>query len=275
MIAKVIVFAPTRGEAARVLADALARAQVHGLVTNRELLVRTLRHEEFLSGQTDTHFLERHDPAELGAPLIEADAAPAHAAAAALAAQAANRAAAKAMPTIPSGWRNNPSQGQVTVYESDHGDLTVIYSFDRSDGLASLEVNDHVLDAALHACAPDLVDLEVDGVRRRYAVHRVGLSTYVNSADGQLELVERPRFPDAGSQLAAGSLTSPMPGAVVRVAVAEGDSVAAGDTLVVIEAMKMEHQIAAPADGVVSELLVAEGDQVDTGALLAVVEGND
>ncbi len=275
MIAKVIAYAPTRAEAARVLADALARTQLHGLITNRELLVRTLRHEEFLAGQTDTHFLERHDPVELGAPLIGADEAPVHAAAAALAGQAANRATAGAFTTIPSGWRNNPSQGQVAAFESDHGEHAVVYSFDRHGGLASLAVNGEAVEAALHTCAPGSVDLETGGVRRRYVVDRAGDRVYVNSAEGQLDLTVVPRFPDASAQHTAGSLTSPMPGSVVRVTAAVGDSVARGDTLVVIEAMKMEHQIAAPGDGTVAELLVAEGDQVDTGELLAVIEAGE
>jgi biotin carboxyl carrier protein len=83
--------------------------------------------------------------------------------------------------------------------------------------------------------------------------------------------VEVPRFADPDAATAAGSLLAAMPGAVVRVLAGEGDAVTAGQPLVVLEAMKMEHTVAAPADGVLSDLRVRQGDQVDTGQVLAVV----
>src|SRR5436305_5569161 len=109
MLAKVIAHAPTRTEAASRLAAALQRARISGVITNRDLLVRILREEEFLAGRTDTAYLERHDPAELGRPLL--DDAPGHAVAhaivAALALQAGHRHEARVWSRLPSGWRNN------------------------------------------------------------------------------------------------------------------------------------------------------------------------
>ncbi len=116
--------------------------------------------------------------------------------------------------------------------------------------------------------AADRVDLEIDGVRRIYAVD----GDAVNTADGQVDLVELPRFTDPTAEAAAGSLVSPMPGTVLRVRVAEGDAVEARQPLLVLEAMKMEHEIVAPAAGTVTELRVAEGAQVEAGAILAVIE---
>jgi biotin carboxyl carrier protein len=87
----------------------------------------------------------------------------------------------------------------------------------------------------------------------------------------ELALTELPRFPDAAAETVAGGCTAPMPGKVVKVLVAEGDPVSAGQTLLVLEAMKMEHTVRAPADGTLSRLAVSSGDQVDTGALLAVI----
>jgi propionyl-CoA carboxylase alpha chain len=130
MVAKIVAHGATRGEAARRLADALTRAELHGMTTNRDFLVRVLRHPEFLSGDADTGFLERHD---LSAPLV-ADRRLA-AAAAALAGQARRRAGTRTLRTLPSGWRNNPSQLQVTRFE---GDLEVGYRFDRAGTLAEL-----------------------------------------------------------------------------------------------------------------------------------------
>jgi propionyl-CoA carboxylase alpha chain len=110
----------------------------------------------------------------------------------------------------------------------------------------------------------------VGGIRRRYDV-ALGERTYVDSSLGHSALVEDPRFPLPGSSLAAGSLVAPMPGTVVRVAVQVGDEVKAGDALVVLEAMKMEHGIKAAADGTVASVSVEPGQQVDAGTLLAVV----
>lgn len=95
--------------------------------------------------------------------------------------------------------------------------------------------------------------------------------SYVDSPWGSVALTAEPRFADPDAALAAGSLLAPMPGTVVRLAVSEGDSVRAGDPLLWLEAMKMEHRISAPADGVVAELPVEVGQQVEVGAVLAVV----
>ena len=128
------------------------------------------------------------------------------------------------------------------------------------------------LDVTVVASDPDGVELEVDGVRRRYAVGRDGDRRFVDAGDGHVMFRLLPRHPDPTTALAAGSLVAPMPGNVLRVLVAVGDTVTAGQPLVVVEAMKMEHQITAPADGTVEEVLVAPGEQVDTGQVLLQLE---
>ena len=270
MLAKVIAHAPSRSEAAGRLASALRSARISGVTTNRDLLVRILEDEEFLAGDTDTAYLERNDPAVLGAPLLDDEGARVHAVAAALAVQAANRRDAQVWQRLPSGWRNNPSQPQSVVLERRESSMTVAYAFGR-DG-ADVRIDDVAVDVEVHQVTPELVDLTVDGVRRRYAVVRdddlVDVSSPLGSSTHRLV----PRFSDPASVLAAGSLTAPMPGSVVRVLVAAGDTVEAGQTLVVLEAMKMEHAVHAPAAGVVSELRVQPGQQVDAGSVLAVVD---
>ena len=142
LLAKVIAHAPTRLEAARLLASALAGAHIHGLVTNRDLLVGILRSEAFLAGDTTTGFLDHHPPAELTASGGSGDPSTIrlHAAAAALAAQAARRAAAPVYPAVPSGWRNNPSQPQEVTLRVGPGSgaVTVAYRFDRHGTLETL-----------------------------------------------------------------------------------------------------------------------------------------
>ena len=274
LLAKVIAHAPSRAEAAALLAAALATARIHGLVSNRDLLVRVLRHEAFLAGETDTHFLERYQADELGMPLAGAAAERLAAAAAALAAQAGRRAAAPVLGGIPSGWRNNPSQPQRVTFDGEHGEVEVAYRFHR--GGVDLELDGGALAGVrLWHCGPDLVDLEAEGVRRRFEVQRRGAEHFVDSPLGPVALRERPRFPETAGAVERGSLTSPLPGVVRRVTAAAGDRVAAGTVLVVVEAMKTEHRVATPHPGVVRELLVAEGQQIDAGVPLAVVDADD
>ena len=114
--------------------------------------------------------------------------------------------------------------------------------------------------------------LDVDGVRRAFAVHRTDARCTSTTPAGSAALVRVPRFPDPNAHADAGSLLAPMPGGAVRVAAAVGDRVTAGQPLVVLEAMKMEHTVAAPLDGVLTALHVQPGDQVESGQALAVVE---
>ena len=174
--------------------------------------MRVLAHDEFLGGAADTGFLDRHDPAQLAAPLVAPEGLRQAAAAAALAAQAARRTAARAMPSLPSGWRNNPSGPQATAFTGPGGEeLPVEYRFARDGRLATLRVQGHDLDAPrLHAASGDEVDLEIAGVRRRHRVHlgRDG-AVFVNTGDGQVDLTEAPRFPDARQAAKPGSLAVP------------------------------------------------------------------
>ena len=270
MLAKVISWAPTRAQAVRRLADALARTQVHGLVTNRDLLVRVLRHPAFGDGDTDTAFFDRHGLDVLAAPLADERAVRLSALAAALAIDSAARASARILPGLPSGFRNVVSQPQSVAFDGH----TVAYRITR-DGL----VADGYDGVALVRSAPDQVVLDVDGVRRTFAVAVHGADADVDSPLGPVHLRVLPRFVDPAEQVAVGSLLAPMPGSVVRIAVAEGDPVTAGQPILWLEAMKMQHRINAPTDGIVSELPVTVGQQIEVGAVLAVVtdpatEGN-
>jgi propionyl-CoA carboxylase alpha chain len=272
MLAKLIAWAPARREAAEKLAAGLFHARLHGLRTNRDLLVRILRHPEFLEGRADTAFLERHPPARLGAPLADAGAERLHALAAALAAQAARRAAAPVLASLPSGFRNVPSQLQRQDFEGSSGPVEVEYGFARDGGLRARLDGAELPGLRLHGCTPGAVDLEVEGVRRRFRVEVAGERVFVDGPLGASELRELPRFPETGEAEAAGSLAAPLPGVVADVRVAPGDRVEAGDVLLVLVAMKMEHAVRAPAAGKVAELRARVGDQVEAGHVLAVIE---
>ncbi|MGV0624719.1 ATP-binding protein [Mycolicibacter minnesotensis] len=271
MLAKVISYAPTRRQAAAVLAGALARTRLHGPRTNRDLLVNVLRHPAFLDGATDTAFFDTHGLAQLSAPLADAATVQASAIAAALADAAHNRATARAFGSIPSGWRNLASGFQTKGYVDDEGtEHQVEYRFTRT----GLTVNGEV---SLVSYSPDQVVLaDSAGVARTFTVARYGgtgsADIWVDSPAGAVHLVALPRFGDPESAVAQGSLLAPMPGNVIRLGAAVGDTVSAGQPLIWLEAMKMEHTISAPSDGVLTQLDVSPGDQVEVGAVLARVE---
>ena len=273
MLAKVIGYGATRDEACSRLARALRDTRVHGMTTNRDLLVGILGEAEFRSGAIDTGYLERHDPAGLMAGPGSGTAVRNHALVAALAAQAGRRAQTAVLPGLPSGWRTLSSQDQTVSYALGEHTVDVSYRFDR--GRLSAAVDGESREVRLLNASATLVDAEIDGVRRRYAVTRCGATHYIDSALGSTTLVEVERFPDPSASVEVGSLLAPMPGTVVRVYASEGDAVVAGTPVVVLEAMKMEHTVGAPADGVVTSILVTEGQQVDSGAVLAVVQGQE
>ncbi len=269
MLAKVICWAAGREQAAGALAGALAGARIHGLTTNRDLLVNVLRHPAFLAGLTDTAFFATHGLASLAAPLAAEETVQLAALAAALADAATRRSAATVLGGLPSGWRNVPSQLQRKEYEqpAGAGRCRVGYRLGR-DGLA-VEGRD---DVRLVSMAPDLVELEVAGVLRRFEVAAYPGLVCIDSALGPVALHPVSRFTDPASQVVAGSLLAPMPGTVVRLAAVVGEQVAAGQPLLWLEAMKMEHAISAPAAGIVAELPVTAGQQVAVGSVLAVVK---
>jgi propionyl-CoA carboxylase alpha chain len=266
MLAKLIAWGPSRAEAARLLSTALAHARIHGLVTNRDLLVRVLRHPSFLAGETDTGFLDAHP--DVFAPFPSAVGIRLFGLAAALAGSASRSSAS----SLPSGWRNVPSAPQTVAFDGPSGCLEVGYRLDRSGKLVEWSAGSGAMPPVLLVSATaDLVVLDVDGVRLPYSVHRVGDVSYVDSPDGSVTLTEVPRFPPPVSAAAEGSLLAPLPGTVGRVLVGPGQRVAAGDLLLTLEAMKLEHAVHAPTAGVVTELPVGPGSQVETGALLAVI----
>jgi acetyl/propionyl-CoA carboxylase alpha subunit len=269
MLAKVISYAPTRRQSALVLADALARTHLHGLRTNRELLVNVLRHPGFLDGATDTSFFDTHGLAQLAAPLADDGVIRLSAIAAALADAAHNRATATVLGSLPSGWRNLASGYQVKAYRDDaDNERAVEYRFTRR----GLILADNEPAQLVSATQDEVVLADADGVACSFTVARYGQDVYIDSARGPVHLVALPRFPEPGSAVEKGSLVAPMPGNVIRLGAAVGDAVTAGQPLIWLEAMKMEHTITAPTDGVLAELNVDTGQQVEVGAVLARVE---
>jgi propionyl-CoA carboxylase alpha chain len=337
MLAKVVMAAPTRTEAALGLASALDRTRLGGVVTNRDFLSAVLRSDEFLAGDTTTDFIERTGLAS-DSPPSRGQFLHAAASAVALVSQARNRSQATALSFMSSGYRNSVMPDEVlplTALDPSTGDADVSVTYRRQrDGSYRLRVAPLRADAPyappddseeppgddggggddggppeasefvvrphsiqIHAIADDHIridagggvtdappaeefdaelDVETGSMRGTWQVSKRGHNWYVTGPlTGSATLRERSRFPDPDAEAVEGGLVAPMPGKVLMVDVQPGDRVAAGQVLVVMEAMKMEHQITAPADGEVSEVRAAVGDQVDNGELLVAITAAD
>lgn len=265
MIAKVIVHAATRREAAGRLARVLETTEIQGLRTNRDFLVATLRTDEYLAGDTTTDFIDRVEPARVREvsrqELVEA------AIGVAMEAQAQRRAAARVLRTLPSGWRNSTMPKESITFNCGNETIEVAYRRHR-DGRFRLvcDAEEHVIQ--IYQAGAGAVDLDDNGRRLQFTVQSHGTDWLVHSAFGDLVLTQQPRFPDASLDANTGGLTAPMPGSVLATEVAAGAAVSKGQLLLIMEAMKMEHRITAPRDGVVETVHVAVGDQVDNGQLL-------
>ncbi len=270
MLAKVISWAPSREQAIRQLAGALRRARIHGVPTNRDQLLAILADERFAAGEVSTALLDEIAlPEETTDPVVLMAAAATH---------LADVAAARTIQHgVAPGWRNVPSRLH----------------------RVRLEVGGEAHEVGWRGWPPEFPEL--GGRARptrgasgwRVAVtlegrtqHTGGLiepappgrprRVFVDTPDRSAAVLVPPRFTDPAAAHATGSLLAPMPGTVVSVLAAAGDTVEAGQPVLVLEAMKMQHTVTAPTAGAVAEITVEPGRQVAAGDLLAVVsEGEE
>ena len=268
MLAKVIVHAPTRQEAALRLARVLETSRIQGITTNRDFLVSTLRDAAFLAGDTTTDYIERIAPAARRP--IEKEELVESAIAVVMVAQGRRRDDAKVLRTIPSGWRNSITPPETIKFRHGDEEITVDYRLQRSGNFA-VEVADEKYDVVIHRRTQDEIELVIDGRRSTTAVTSLGDRWLIHGFKGDVELIELPRFPIEDTEGVSGGLVAPMPGNVLAMFVAVGDKVEKGHLMLIVEAMKMEHQITAPKAGTVATVHVKEGDQVSNGELLVVL----
>ena len=266
MLAKVISTGKTRTDAANKLALALESLHIGGVITNRDFLVSSLRSEEFHQGLTTSDFIEKVDPQRkipmLGETLKLASSV------AALWIQGLNRNNSKTLNQIPSGWRNSRLPKQKLSFKCLEEEATITYQI-RRDG--SFDLNEGSI-AKIFNWRESGIDIEIDGQRFFSKVTKNNETVVVHMPWGDAVLEILPRFVMPGSEVQAGGLIAPMPGKVIDLKVKVGSKVKKGETLVILEAMKMEHQVKASEDGKVSKLLIRKDDQLENGALLMVVD---
>ena len=266
MMAKVIAHGSSRLDAARKLAKELESTHFGGFSTNVEFLASILRHKEFILGNTTTDFIDRFNPSR--SLTLQENEQKSVAITAALWLQGLNRSQAVVLENIPSGWSNARLPKQRIVFEID-AQLIEIYYMCNRDGSFTVDSQHEVV---LHDWSESAVDIEIDGIRTLSSVSMDGDQLLVQCLGGNKLLIIQPRFKSSYDQEQQGSLVSPMPGKVVELKVKQGDRVKAGDNLLMIEAMKMNHIVKANEDGIIAELFVQENDQLDYGAVLMIIE---
>ena len=265
MLAKVISYGETREDAARVLAKSLEDSHIGGVITNKDFLIATLRSDEFLKGNTTTDFIERVKPPRV--KNLTNDELNLALTAAAMWKQMRNRISSDIAPYIPSGWTNGRLPNPNITFLLDGEEIFVEYKLINKNKFLVFNSEVEVVNID-----DKYIDLVFGGVRVKSRISEDAEFILVHIPSGDVSFEVKPRFSMPGLEVQAGGLVAPMPGKVVDLKVKKGSKVKSGETLVILEAMKMEHSIKASEDGVISDIFIKENDQVENGAVLMVVD---
>ena len=265
MLSKVISWAPNRIDAANKLARGLEKAHMGGVVTNRQFLISCLRNESFLNGNTTTDFIER-EALETKKNLSVNELHQTSTAIALWLAQQ-NRVSDPVTGFMPGNWTNGrmPLQRVKLLFVQD--EIEVKYKLNKDN---FYEVMGSI--CKIYHCDSFGIDIQIDSHRFYAHITKAGSEIVINMPFGDVNASILPRFIEPGNDIPEGGLIAPMPGKVIDVKVKKGSKVKAGDTLVIIEAMKMEHSIKATETGKIAKVMIQLNDQVDNGATLLVLE---
>ena len=266
MLAKIISYGETRVEAANKLALALENSHFGGLKTNRDYLISILRSDEFLKGNTTTDFLEKakiKDEIKLNEEEIYFLAI-----AASMWIQGKNRYESEVLSNLSSGWNNARLPMQEIKLQFDDKPLTVKYKNNREE-IFTTDKNNSV---KINSWDKNFIDVEIDNTRIRSKVTFDNELLLIQSKSGDVLFKILPKFETVKKVSIEGGLNAPMPGKVVEIKIKKGAKIKKGDTLIILEAMKMEHKVLAPSDGKVKEILIHKDEQVENGATLVVLD---
>ena len=265
MLSKVIAWAPNRIDAINKLARGLEKAHFGGVKTNRDFLISCLRNESFINGNTTTDFIEREKPNS--EQVLSENQIFNASAAIALWIAMGNRASDEVTDFMPSNWTNGRMPYQRIKLTILKNEIEIKYQLKRGGLFEVMGTN-----CKIHAVDESGIDVEVGSHRFFAQVTRANDQILINMPFGDLDAVIVPRFIEPGNEVPEGGLVAPMPGKVIEVRVKKGDKVKAGETLIIIEAMKMEHSIKATENGKVIKLMASLNQQVDNGATLLVLD---
>ncbi len=247
LLAKIVSYGDDRETAKRKLLYALRSTCILGVQTNREYLIQLLESEEFREGRATTAFLPMPHPYVVDQGCVAA---------------AVHYLTKSPLPGVPANYRNNPHRGHSMKLRIHNRDLTV-------------DVAQTFLSGSVLARSDNQITLTTDGLTRNYEIKQAGDEIFVHSPTASLAITRLPRHPRPASATQRESANSPMPGQVLRVLVQEGQQVKTGDSLVVLEAMKMEQTIRTSMDGVVKSILVVTGQVVTPGQMLVQISAQE
>ena len=266
MLAKVISYGETRIEAANKLVLALKNSHFGGMKTNREFLMSILESKEFLKGATTTDFIKKVKlNTELG---LSEDEINDYAKLAALWIQGKNRNEASVLTNMESGWNNARLPFQEVKLKMNELETSIKYKNTRNNIFKFSDKKNGVV----FEWKNNFIDAEISGSRYRSKVSKDKDLLLLHTYKGDVLFKILPKFKIQEIGIVEGGLNAPMPGKVVEVKIKKGSSVKKGDTLVILEAMKMEHKVSAPANGKISKVLISQGDQVENGQTLIVLD---
>jgi 3-methylcrotonyl-CoA carboxylase alpha subunit len=268
MIAKVIAKGKDREEAIAKMSKALQELVLTGFTTNKNFLYAVLQNTDFRKGDFDTHFLDnKFNYQGENYPQATLDILTVALQHYRFLQRENQRTLAKG---VQSGWRNNFYQQQEEKYAYQGFEFSVHYS---SNGdILNISFADKNFTSVHHPeiqLSPNSITLEIDGVRRSFYISQNGNQYFIHCAPlGQISLLQVNRFQNPNDEVIKGGYTAPMPGEVTKVYVKNGDTVKAGDKLLVMISMKMENTISAIQDGVVAEICAKEGDSLAVDQLI-------
>ena len=265
MLSKVISWAPNRTDACLQLATALEKSCIGGVKTNKDFLVECIRHPEFLAGNTTSDFIEIQSPNRKKV-LNDHDRNNLMIAGALWISQT-NIKNKNKLGFIKHSWTNGRLPHQNISFQFENEVHQIKYSYINKESVSILEKNVEII-----SFDNEMLECVIDGIRSQYQIYRDEDRLFVFDSFNDIQLKVLPRFVDPSTSSIEGGLLAPMPGKISEVLIKKDQKVKAGQSLMIIEAMKMEQTIKSPNAGKISKIMVKKGQQVENGESLLVID---
>ena len=265
MLSKVISWAPNRTDACLQLATALEKSCIGGVKTNKDFLVECIRHPEFLAGNTTSDFIEIQSPNRKKV-LNDHDKNNLMIAGALWISQT-NIKNKNKLRFIKHSWTNGRLPHQNISFQFENEIHQIKYNYISKESISILEKNVEII-----SFDNEMLECVIDGIRSQYQIYRDEDRLFVFDSFNDIQLKVLPRFVDPSTSSIEGGLLAPMPGKISEVLIKKDQKVKAGQSLMIIEAMKMEQTIKSPNAGKISKIMVKKGQQVENGESLLVID---
>ena len=265
MLSKVISWAPNRTDACLQLATALEKSCIGGVKTNKDFLVECIRHPEFLAGNTTSDFIEIQSPNRKKV-LNDHDKNNLMIAGAVWISQTNIKNKNKLL-FIKHSWTNGRLPHQNISFQFENEIHQIKYSYINKESISILEKNVEII-----SFDNEMLECVIDDIRSQYQIYRDEDRLFVFDSFNDIQLKVLPRFVDPSTSSIEGGLLAPMPGKISEVLIKKDQKVKAGQSLMIIEAMKMEQTIKSPNAGKISKIMVKKGQQVENGESLLVID---